>query len=140
MNYASNLPHPTRSLAFLSTAAAVLGAGIATATFALVNIEDEPVVSLQAPAAEPTAIPSDAVAGQRNDGGPAEGAAQQIIRPEIAQASAETATAAGSAAVGIPSPAAAAKMNEEAGSGTASREQPDTSVSGGPTQYVGARP
>jgi hypothetical protein len=72
-----------------------------------VNIEDEPAVSSQTPAAVSASVPSDAVAGQRNDSGPDEGATQQIIRPEIAQA------------VGIPSPAAAAKMNEDCGSGGA---------------------
>jgi hypothetical protein len=78
MEYA-HLPQPRRSLALPLMAAAVLGAGIATTTFALVNIEDEPVVSLPTPAEEPAAIPSDAVAGQRADGGPEEGTAQQSI-------------------------------------------------------------
>jgi hypothetical protein len=118
MNYASNLQHPTRSLALLSMAAAVLGAGVATATFALVNIEDQPVVSSQTPAAVSATVPSDAVAGQRNDGGPAEGTEQQIIRPETAQAG-TAATTAGSAKVGIPSPAAAAKMYGPVACGTA---------------------
>jgi hypothetical protein len=129
MHFASNLPHPTRSLAIPLMAAAVLGAGIATATFALVNIEDEPIVSLPTPAVESAAVPSDAVAGQRNDGGPAEGAAQRILGPETAQASTATAAAAGTAgAVGIPSPAAAAKMNAEAGSGTASKDEAGTAA------------
>ena len=94
MNYASNLPQPRRSLAVPLLAAAVLGAGLATATFALVNIEDEPIVSLPTPAAEPAPVPSDAVAGQRNDGGPAEGTAQRILGPETAQASTGTSAAA----------------------------------------------
>jgi hypothetical protein len=81
MHFASNLPHPWRSMAIPLMAAAVLGAGIATATFALVNIEDEPIVSLRTPAGESAGVPGDAVAGRRNDG---------------------------AAAVGIPSPAAAA--------------------------------
>jgi hypothetical protein len=129
MHFASNLPHPRRSLAIPLMAAAVLGAGIATATFALVNIEDEPIVSLPTPAVESAAVPSDAVAGQRNDGGPAEGAAQRILGPQAAQASTATAAAAGSAAVGIPSPAAAAKLNDaEAGSGTASKDEAATAA------------
>jgi hypothetical protein len=129
MHFASNLPHPWRSMAIPLMAAAVLGAGIATATFALVNIEDEPIVSLPTPAVESAAVPSDAVAGQRNDGGPAEGAAQRILGPETAQASTATAAAAGTAgAVGIPSPAAAAKMNAEAGSGTASKDEAGTAA------------
>ena len=78
MQYVPNLPQPRRSLAVPLMAAAVLGAGIATATFALVNIEDEPIVSLPTPAEESTAVPSDAVAGQRADGGPEEGTAQAI--------------------------------------------------------------
>ena len=182
MHYAPNVPQPRRALAVPLMAAAVLGAGIATATFALVNIEDEPIVSLPTPAAEPAAIPSDAVAGQRNDGGPAEGIAVQSMSAQSAPSSASSAAAAGTrydggpeegtrgvavaaaagtgAAVGIPSPAAAAKMNDQAGSGTVSAaaagvrydggpeegtrgavaEQPDTTVSGGPTPFSGARP
>jgi hypothetical protein len=182
MHYAPNVPQPRRGLAVPLMAAAVLGAGIATATFAIVNIEDEPIVSLPTPAAEPAAIPSDAVAGQRADGGPEEGAAVQSMRAQPAPSTASSAAAAGTrydggpeegtrgvvvsgaagsaAAVGIPSPAAAAKMNGEAGSGTASKaaagvrydggpeegsraiviERPDTTISGGPTPASGARP
>ena len=182
MHYAPNVPQPTRALVVPLMAAAVLGAGVATATFALVNIEDEPIVSLPTPATEPAAIPSDAVAGQRNDGGPEEGIAVQSMSAQSAPSSASSGAAAGirydggpeegtrgvvvsgaagtAAAVGIPSPAAAAKMNGEAGSGTASKaaagvrydggpeegtrgvatEQPDTTISGGPTPCCGARP
>jgi hypothetical protein len=75
VQYVPRLPQPSRTLA-VPLLAAALGAGIATATFAVVNIEDQPSVSL--PAAE-SAPPSDAVAGVRNDGGPTEGTAQQII-------------------------------------------------------------
>jgi hypothetical protein len=57
--------------------AAALGAGLATATFALVNIEDQATVSLPAVQSAPA---TDAVAGQRNDGGPQEGAAQQAMQ------------------------------------------------------------
>ena len=88
MHYVPNVPQPRRSLALPLVAAAVLGAGIATATFALVNIEDEPIVSLPTPAVESTAVPSDAVAGQRNDGGPAEGVAQSIMAQPAAAAAA----------------------------------------------------
>jgi hypothetical protein len=94
MQYMPNLPEPRRALAVPLMAAAVLGAGVATATFALVNIEDDQVVSLPTPAAEPAAIPSDAVAGQRADGGPEEGIAVQSIRAEAVAVSA-SATAAG---------------------------------------------
>jgi hypothetical protein len=78
MQYVPNVPQPRRTLAVPLMAAAVLGAGIATATFAIVNIEDQPIVSLPTPAEESTAVPSDAVAGQRADGGPEEGTAQAI--------------------------------------------------------------
>jgi hypothetical protein len=71
------LAHPSRTLV-VPLMAATLGAGVATATFALVNIEDSPTVSLPTPVVQ-SAPPSDAVAGQRNDGGPAEGAAQQSM-------------------------------------------------------------
>jgi hypothetical protein len=109
MQYASNLQHPTRSLALLSTAAALLGAGVATATFALVNIEDEPVVSSQTPAAERPTVPSDANAGSVAVGIPSPAAAAKMYGP----------VACGTDAVGMPSPAAAARMNEDCGSGGA---------------------
>jgi hypothetical protein len=80
MQYAPQIHQPSRTLV-VPLLAAVLGAAVATATFALVNIEDETVnVSLPSQAVQ-SAPPSDAVAGQRNDAGPAEGTAQQIIRP-----------------------------------------------------------
>jgi hypothetical protein len=112
MQYASNLQHPRRSLAVLSSAAAVLGAAVATATFALVNIEDEPVVSLQTPAAVSAnvpSVPSDTNAGSVAVGIPSPAAAAKMYGP----------VACGTDAVGIPSPAAAARMNEDCGSGGA---------------------
>ena len=94
MQYAPRLPHPTRAIV-VPLMAATLGAGVATATFAVVNIENDPSVSLPTPAVQ-SAPPSDAVAGQRNDGGPAEGTAQQTMSlasdPRGSEASA-TATA-----------------------------------------------
>jgi hypothetical protein len=59
--------------------AAALGAGLATATFALVNIEDQASVSL--PSVQSAAPPAAALAGQRTDGGPDEGTAQQAMQP-----------------------------------------------------------
>ena len=79
MQYVPQLPHPARTLA-VPLAAAVLGAGVATATFAVVNIESQPSLSLPTPAVQSAPL-SDAVAGQRNDGGPAEGTAQQSMSP-----------------------------------------------------------
>ena len=125
MHFASNLPHPRRSLAIPLMAAAVLGAGIATATFALVNIEDEPIVSLPTPAVESAAVPSDAAAV----GIPSPAAAAKM-NVEAGSGTASKDEARTAAAVGIPSPAAAAKMNE----------QPDTTISGGPTPFSGAHP
>jgi hypothetical protein len=78
VQYASRLPQPSRTMV-VPLLAAALGAGVATATFALVNIEEDASVSL--PAVVESAPPSTAVAGERNDGGPPEGAAQQIMRP-----------------------------------------------------------
>jgi hypothetical protein len=92
VQYASRLPQPSRTLV-VPLLAAALGAGVATATFALVNIEDNASVSL--PAVVQSAPPSTAVAGERNDGGPAEGTAQQIMRP--AELSAPQATLQGAA-------------------------------------------
>jgi hypothetical protein len=51
---------------------------VATATFAVVNIEDQPSVSL--PSVQSAAPPSAALAGQRTDGGPEEGTAQQSMQ------------------------------------------------------------
>ena len=77
MQYVPQLPHPTRSLV-VPLVAAALGAAVAAGTFALVNIEDQAPVSLPTPAVQ-SVTPSDAVAGQRSDGGPEEGTAQQSI-------------------------------------------------------------
>jgi hypothetical protein len=82
VQYASRLPQPNRTLV-VPLLAAALGAGVATATFAIVNIEDQPSISLPAVQSAP---PSDVLAGERNDGGPAEGTAQQIMRPADVQA------------------------------------------------------
>jgi hypothetical protein len=79
MQHVSHMPHSRRALA-IPLAAAVLGAGVATTTFALVNIEDQPILSSPAPAAQ--SAPSNGSAALRYDGGPQEGAAQQNIRPE----------------------------------------------------------
>ena len=134
-------------------AAAVLGAGIATATFALVNIEDEPVVSLPTPAEESAAVPSGAVAGQRPDGGPEEGIAQQSIKVQPASASTaagirydggpEEGTS-GAATAGHPSTAAAACIRydggpEEGTQGTTTAQQSNADDSG-PTPCCGMRP
>ena len=72
------LPQPSRTLV-VPLLAAALGAGLATATFALVNIEDQASVSL--PSVQSAAPPAAALAGQRTDGGPEEGAAQQAMQP-----------------------------------------------------------
>jgi hypothetical protein len=72
------LPQPSRTLV-VPLLAAALGAGVATATFAVVNIEDQPSVSL--PAVVQSAPPSVALAGERSDGGPEEGTAQQTMQP-----------------------------------------------------------
>jgi hypothetical protein len=156
MHYVPNLPQPRRSLAVPLMAAAVLGAGIATATFALVNIEDEPIVSLPTPAEESTAVPSDAVAGQRADGGPEEGSAQAIIAVPAASSAAPAARYDGGPNEGTaqaitarPAPASASASSAagirydggpEEGSRAVVTEQPDTTVSGGPTPFSGARP
>jgi hypothetical protein len=78
VQYASRLPQPSRTMV-VPLLAAALGAGVATATFAVVNIEDQPTVSL--PVVVESAPPSDALAGERSDGGPAEGTAQQAMSP-----------------------------------------------------------
>ena len=79
MQYAPQLPQPSRTIV-VPLLAAALGAGVATATFAVVNIEDQPSVSLPAVQSAPQ---SDVVAGERSDGGPAEGTAQQVMRPAV---------------------------------------------------------
>ncbi|HZB05415.1 MAG TPA: hypothetical protein VE449_02410 [Thermoleophilaceae bacterium] len=93
MQYAPQLHQPSRTLV-VPLLAAVLGAAVATATFALINIEDEAVtVSLPSQAVQ-SAPPSDAVAGQRNDAGPAEGTAQQIMATPQGSSAAAAASAA----------------------------------------------
>jgi hypothetical protein len=160
VQYAPQLHQPSRTLV-VPLLAAVLGAAVATATFALINIEDEAVnVSLPSQAVQ-SAPPSDAVAGQRNDAGPAEGTAQQIMTPAIepqgssAAAAASVAprydggpnegassTAMSSESAGAQSAGAAASVaprydggpNEGASSGAMSSE------SSGPQPYGGMRP
>lgn len=78
MQYVPRLTQPSRTLV-VPLLAAALGAGLATATFALVNIEDQASVSL--PSVQSVAPPSAALAGQRTDGGPEEGTAQQAMQP-----------------------------------------------------------
>ena len=83
MHYVPDLPQPRRTFV-VALLAAALGAGIATATFAVVNIEDQASVSLPVVQSAP---PSDVVAGERADGGPAEGTAQQnmtLSRDDVA--------------------------------------------------------
>ena len=154
MQYFPNVPQPRRSLAVPLMAAAVLGAGIATATFALVNIEDEPLVSLPTPAEESTVVPSDAVAGQRADNGPEEGTAQAIIAVPAASSAAPAARYDGGPNEGTaqaitarPAAASAASAagirydgGPEEGSRVVVTERPDTTTSGGPTPFSGARP
>ena len=77
MQYEPRLHQPNRLVVPLLAAA--LGAGVATATFAVVNIEDQPSVSL--PAVVQSVAPSEALAGQRSDGGPEEGTAAQAMQP-----------------------------------------------------------
>jgi hypothetical protein len=79
---ASHVPHVPHAgrMVVIPLLAALLGAAIATATFALVNIEDEANISLVAPSAEPVA--SNETGTLRYDGGPQEGAAQRSIPPQ----------------------------------------------------------
>jgi hypothetical protein len=127
VQYAPQLHQPSRTLV-VPLLTAVLGAAVATATFALINIEDEAVnVSLPNQAVQ-SAPPSDAVAGQRNDAGPAEGTAQQIIRPAIELRGSKAAVAASA------TPRYDGGPNEGASSGAMSSE------SSGPQPYGGMRP
>ena len=71
------LPQPGRTLV-VPLLAAALGAGVATATFAVVNIEDQPSVSL--PPSVQSAAPSAVLPVERTDGGPEEGTAQQAMQ------------------------------------------------------------
>jgi hypothetical protein len=81
VQYVPRLHQPSRTLV-IPLLAAALGAGVATATFAIVNIEDQPSVPL--PAVVQSAPPSVALAGERSDGGPDEGTAQQAMQPAYA--------------------------------------------------------
>ena len=127
MQYAPQLHQPSRTLV-VPLLAAVLGAAVATATFALINIEDEAVtVSLPSQAVQ-SAPPSDAVAGQRNDAGPAEGTAQQIIRPAIELRGSKAAAA----------PRYDGGPNEGASTSAMSSPAPEQATE--PQPYGGARP
>jgi hypothetical protein len=81
VQYEPRLHQPSRTLV-VPLLAAALGAGVATATFAVVNIEDQPSVSL--PAVVQSAPPTVALAAERSDGGPEEGTAQQAMQPAYA--------------------------------------------------------
>jgi hypothetical protein len=150
MQYVPNVPQPRRTLAVPLMAAAVLGAGIATATFAIVNIEDQPIVSLPTPAEESTAVPSDAVAGQRADGGPEEGTAQAITVVPAASATSGAATrydggpneGTAQSITAQPSAAAAATRYDggpEEGTRGATTES-SSGGSSGPVPFSGMRP
>jgi hypothetical protein len=87
--YVSPLPHTNRSR-LVPVLTALLGAAVATATFALINIDDESSSVSSGAAVVQPAAPSDA--SQRYDGGPVEGAAQQTIAPQALSAGATTVT------------------------------------------------
>jgi hypothetical protein len=75
VQYVPQLPQPSRMLV-VPLLAAALGAGVATATFAIVNMEDQASVSLPRVQSAP---PSDALAGERSDGGPNEGSSADVL-------------------------------------------------------------
>jgi hypothetical protein len=128
VQYAPQLPQPSRTLV-VPILAAVLGATVATATFALINIEDEAVnVSLPSQAVQ-SAPPSDAVAGQRNDAGPAEGTAQQIMMPAIELRGSKAAAA-----------SAAPRYDGGPNEGASSSAMGSGEESAGPQSYGGIRP
>jgi hypothetical protein len=78
-SHVPQLPHPGRTV-MVPLIAALLGAAVATATFALINIEDETSLSFVTPSAQPA--PSNETATHRYDGGPQEGAAQLSIKSQ----------------------------------------------------------
>jgi hypothetical protein len=84
MQHTLHMPHANRSF-LVALAWLVLGAGIATATFALINIEDDPVSSSSAVTAQPASV---APGAQRYDSGPNEGAAQLSAAPQAVAVSA----------------------------------------------------
>jgi hypothetical protein len=84
MQHSVHLPQINRSL-MVPILALLLGAAIATATFALINIESEPSTSSTA-TSQPATQSSSAV--QRYDNGPNEGAAQLNVVPQSVPATA----------------------------------------------------
>jgi hypothetical protein len=115
-----------------------------------VNIEDQPIVSLPTPAEESTAVPSDAVAGQRADGGPEEGTAQAITVVPAASATSGAATrydggpneGTAQSITAQPSAAAAATRYDggpEEGTRGATTES-SSGGSSGPVPFSGMRP
>ena len=134
MQYAPRLPQPGRALV-VPLLAAALGAGIATATFALVNIEDQASVSL--PSVQSAPAPAAALAGQRTDGGPQEGTAQQAMQqPYTASPDFRTTYQ--------PTPANTGYRYDggpnEGSSASAIRSVPPAEESGGPQPFGGTRP
>jgi hypothetical protein len=128
VQYAPQLPQPSRTIV-VPLLAAALGAGVATATFALVNIEDQPSVSLPATQSAPQ---SDVAAGERSDGGPAEGTAQQIMSPSV--------TLLGSKASAVASPAPRYDGGPNEGSSAAAMsgtQPPQTGAAASEPRYDG---
>ena len=82
MQHSAHLPSLNRSLA-VPLATLILGAGVATATFALINIEDNPSPSSTAVIVQPASVEPGA---QRYDGGPNEGSAQLSAVPQAVPA------------------------------------------------------
>ena len=127
MQYAPQLPQPSRTIV-VPLLAAALGAGVATATFAVVNIEDQPTVSLPAVQSAPQ---SDVAAGERNDGGPAEGTAQQSMAPTVPFRGSKA------AAVATPAPRYDGGANEGSSADAMTDTQPPKAVAASESRYDG---
>jgi hypothetical protein len=163
MQYAERLPNPKSIV--VPVVALAIGAAAATGTYALIDSEQVQLDSPKVIVTETPAQPSQGLAA-KNEAATAAAIATQVPSSSFGKDEAGTAAAIGSgvtssgsegvnakneagtaaaigsgvtstgSAVGIPSPAAAAKMNGAAGSGTASKNEAGTAAAisaGAPT-------
>ncbi len=140
MQYAERLPTPKSMVA--PVVALAIGAAAATGAYALIDSDQvafpEPqviVAETPAPTSPSLAAKHEATTAAAIGQAPANsfGKDEAGTAAAIARQTGVVGSTGTGAAVGIPSPAAAAKMNGEAGTGTASNdEDPFTGRTGGP--------
>jgi hypothetical protein len=130
MQYAERLPNPKSMVA--PVVALAIGAAAATGAYALIDSDQVNLPEPQVIVSETPAPTSEGLAAK--DEAATAAAISQAPTNSFGKDEAATAAAIGAgvtstgSAVGIPSPAAAAKMNDEVGSGTASKDEAATAA------------